>query len=698
MTPAATATKPARKSSKPAARATKRPIRPDDLTRFQLLGDPQISPDGEHVLFTHKQVGEKNEYATNLWIVPAGTRSSRSRNAANRAAPFTGGGKDSHGRWSPDGAQIAFISKRDKHKPQIYLINATGGEARRLTQFPEGSIASFKWSPTGEHLAVCFREQHQDWTEAAKKQREETGQTTPPRVIDDWWYRLDGDGYFDAQRFHLYLVDTETGEHETIYDKDTLGFFGYDFSPDGRTIALVTNRDKHALITPWKDEVLLLDVKTKKLRSLPGIPDGPKTAIIWSPDGKTLAWAGREGRDGVYSTHNLNLWVCDATRGGAKSLTGKEDYCLMAITLSDAAEAVFGANIQWHPDSKRIFMQIGWHGESHIASIAAAGGKIKFHTSGRLIHQLGNVSADGKKIALTAARDTALDEVFTATVTSGSLKPKQITNLNQPLLDELELAPMREHWVKSADGTKVHIWTLMPPQHKKNGKLPAVLQIHGGPHTQYGVGFFHEMQVLAAMGYLVVMSNPRGSKGYGEAHCDAIRGSWGDKDWVDIQAVKKFMQEHPRIDRKRMGVMGGSYGGFMTNWVIGHTRDFKAAITDRCVSNLVSMYGNSDFPTRPDDYWPGNSWDRPETLWKHSPIQYMGNARTPTLIIHSEGDLRCNIEQAEQVFTVLSHHKVPCRFVRYPRETSHGFSRGGPPDMRLHRLGQILDWWKKHLK
>jgi dipeptidyl aminopeptidase/acylaminoacyl peptidase len=197
---------------------------------------------------------------------------------------------------------------------------------------------------------------------------------------------------------------------------------------------------------------------------------------------------------------------------------------------------------------------------------------------------------------------------------------------------------------------------------------------------------------------VVCYSNPRGSKGYGRDHCAAIRGAWGSADWVDIQAVIGFLKSQPMVDSKRLGVMGGSYGGYMTNWVIGHTREFVGAITDRCVSNLVSMFGSSDLPDEPDSYFPGNSWDRPEALWSMSPLKYLGEARTPTLIIHSEGDLRCNVEQAEQVYTVLHLNGVPVRFVRYPRESSHGLSRSGPPDLRRHRLGQILEWWSRWLK
>ncbi len=197
---------------------------------------------------------------------------------------------------------------------------------------------------------------------------------------------------------------------------------------------------------------------------------------------------------------------------------------------------------------------------------------------------------------------------------------------------------------------------------------------------------------------MVVFSNPRGSKGYGEAHTAAIKGNWGDKDWIDIQTVQRFMQKHPRVDKKRMGIMGGSYGGYMTNWAIGHTNDFAGAITDRCVSNLVSMLGSTDYPEEPGSYFPGNSWSQTTNLWLMSPLRYFGKVRTPTLIIHSEGDLRCNIEQAEQVFSALKLRNVPTRLVRYPRSSSHGLSRCGAPDLRLHRLHQILDWWKKYLK
>jgi dipeptidyl aminopeptidase/acylaminoacyl peptidase len=449
-------------------------------------------------------------------------------------------------------------------------------------------------------------------------------------------------------------------------------------------------------VEPWQTSIYRIDVRSKKVRELPGLPPGPKTGLTWSPDGRALAYASREGTDDIYGTENLELWVYDLDRSKAQCLTGKEDYCLLAIALTDTSGAVFGPTIRWAPDSRHIYLLLGWQGESHVARIPRRGGAIEFLTRGKFLHSIGNACAS--RLALLHGSATRLDEVAVGEFDrDGRFATRVLTNRNGALLGELQLAKPQSHWVRSAEGTKVQVWSLFPPNRAQRGRFPAVLEIHGGPHAMYGLGFFHEFQVLAAKGYAVIFSNPRGSKGYGQEHCAAIRGAWGTADWVDVQAVTEFMKEHPNVDNKRMGVMGGSYGGYMTNWVIGHTKDFAGAITDRCVSNLVSMAGNSDFPQVPDTYWPGNQWDRPDVLWEQSPVRYLGACKTPTLIIHSEGDLRCNIEQAEQVHAVLTLRGIPSRFVRYPRETSHGLSRGGPPDLRVHRLQEILDWWEKWL-
>jgi dipeptidyl aminopeptidase/acylaminoacyl peptidase len=680
--------------SKNAGKRELRPITPEDLLHLRVPADPQISPDGSTILFVEKHVGEKNDYETNLWLVAAdGSRAS----LPGEPRQFTSGKRDSHGRWSPDGAKIAFISARDKPKPQVFLMAATGGEATPLTRFPEGSIKTFKWSPDGRMLAVVFRETEADRTKEAEKAREASGASTPPQVIDDFFYRLDGDGYFGGQRFQLYIVDVATGEHRLLR-RDRAPSFDFDWAPDSSELVMAVNTSREPLTAWWKDDLLRVDAETGKSDKISDVPSGPKQAVRWSPDGRWIAFAGREGKES-WGVHNTRLYLYDVHNKRTRDLTGGEDYCLAAGTLSDSAEPSFGAQLEWSPDSRRIFTNIGWQGESHVASIAASGGSLKFHTKGRSIISLGNLSADGKRSALTLADAISTLEVAVGSFAgeAGSLSTKVLTRLNAPLLEQLAISAPEPHWIESADGNKVHLWVIKPNGFKAGRKYPVILEIHGGPHGQYGETFFHEFQVLAAAGYVVVYSNPRGSKGYGDAHCTAIKGNWGQADWRDMQAVIRFMKSLPYVDIARMGVMGGSYGGYMTNWAIAHTDEFAAAITDRCVSNLVSMVGSSDLPLVPGEYWEGNSWDNTGAIWEQSPLKHFGNVNTPTLIIHSEGDLRCNVEQAEQVFVALKLRKVPTRFVRYPSTTSHGLSRSGPPDLRVHRLQQILDWWKKYL-
>ncbi len=667
----------------------RRLIQREDLLKFIQVLDPRISPSGDYVAFVRKHVNaDKNEYVTNIWLADS--------DGDEEPKQFSNGGKDSHPRFDPAGQRLAFISAREKTKPQIMLLHALGGEATALTRFPEGSIGKFAWSPDGKMIAASFREADPDWTEESKKNRKEKGLSDPPRVTEDWWYRLDGDGYFLAQRYHLYIIDATTGAHRCVYDKDTMGGFAFDWSPDSRELVISTNRDKRAMVKPWKDELIRLNVASGRITPIPNLPPGPKDRPIWSPDGKWIAYAGREGEDGSYSVENMHLFVTDPKGTKVRNLTGKSDYCLMAGAISDTGDPKFDATICWNPDSKRIFMQIGWHGESHIASVPAKGGNVEFHTGGARIHNLGNVSDDGRSLTFTMGTATDLDRVHVS-----HLSPRRVialTNFNAPLLKQIELSQPEMTWVKSTDGVRVQTWMIRPPNFKRGKKYPAILEVHGGPHAMYGVGFFHEMQLLAAQGYVVVFSNPRGSKGYGQDFCAAIRGKWGEKDWHDVQAVTDFMRSQSFVNPKRVGIMGGSYGGYMTNWAIGHTREYRAAITDRCVSNMISMAGNSDYVEEPNRYFPGNWWDDIEGRWDQSPQKYMGNARTPTLIIHSEGDLRCNVEQSEEVFSTLKWLGVPTRFVRYPTTTSHGMSRSGPPDMRMHRLGEIVAWWAKWMK
>ncbi len=666
----------------------KRPVKPEDLLELVFVGDPQISPDGSQILFTHKKINDKNKYITNLFTV----------DLKGELKQWTQGESGAgSGRWSPDGSRIAFVSGRDKPKQQIYLIATSGGEAKKLTDFPEGSFGEFRWSPDGKWIACTFRETHPDWTEKAAKKREEKGLSTPPRMIDDVWYRLDGDGYFMEQRHALYLIDVSTGKTEKLAKLGPLGMASFDWSPDSKSLAVCHSDRKRPMAEPPNDQIWIVDLKGKSSK-VKGLPEGDKSAIRWSPDGKTLAYAGDVEPSDPWGVRNVKLYVVPAAGGEAKCLSDKQDYCLSVSTLGDSKDAAAETVVEWTPDSKSLVVQVGWHGETHLGMVDAVKGGVEVLTKGPQVLTIGNLSRDASRIACLAGDAVTLNEVAVLDGKGG--EPKVLTQLNKGYLESVSLSKPEEVWIDSTDGVKVQAWVMKPIGYKAPKRFPAVLEIHGGPHTQYGLGFFHEFQVLASAGYVVVFSNPRGSKGYGEKFCAAIRGDWGKKDWDDVSAVMRWMQHQPYIEAGRMGVMGGSYGGFMTNWVIGHTNEFKAAITDRCVSNFVSMAGNSDFAFNKNGYFGGVAWGdlkQIEPLWRQSPIAYFEKVKTPTLIIHSEGDLRCNVEQSEQVFTALQQEGIPSRFVRYPVSTFHGMSRSGPPDLRIHRLHEILSWWKKYL-
>lgn len=676
----------------------KRPIRADDLLRIVFVGDAQIAPDGDRVLFVKKTINDKNKYVTHLFTV----------DLEGRLTQWTQGEAGAgNGRWSPDGSQIAFVSGREKPSAQIYVIPTTGGEARKVTSLPEGSLGEIKWSPDGRYLAFAFRPQIADRTEKAKKEQSEKGLSSAPLVTEDIWYRLDGDGYFGMERYRLYVVEVESGTllggegHDWLYAGAPDGNYAFDWAPNSRELAVAHTANRRPSAEPPNDQIwrVTLDGQAWKLE---GLPKGEKSVVKWSPDGRWIAYAGDVDESDPWGTRNTKIYLVDAGGGEVKDLTGHQDYDAAVATLSDTKEAGYAAVLEWAPDSEGLYLQIGWHGEVQLAYVPRSGG-VTLLTEGRHHVGVGNLSRDGSRIAAVVGTATKLPEVavIQAELGTGRLVPKILTNLNGAFHDEVRLSEPEEFWVESTDGVQVHGWVLPPIDYLAPRRYPAALEIHGGPHTQYGWAFFHEFQLLAAQGYAVVYTNPRGSKGYGEAHCAAIRGDWGNKDWEDMQAVIRWMQHQPYIHPGQMAVMGGSYGGYMTNWIIGHTQDFKCAITDRCVSNMVSMAGNSDFPFNKNGYFQGVAWgdiDDIRELWRQSPIAFFQNVKTPTLVIHSEGDLRCNVEQGEQVFTALQQQGIESRFVRYPANTSHGMSRSGPPDLRLHRLGEMVSWLTRFLR
>ncbi len=659
----------------------------DDLFTLQLVGDPQIAPDGKHIAFIRRTTDlEKNKYVSQLWLVPTDGSAPPRR--------FSGGKSGVGGiHWSPDSTQIAFTSDREEEKAQIFLIPVQGGEAQTLTHWEDaGGVTGLEWSPNGTKIAFLRRETPPAYTKKAAEERKTKGLSSPPRVHTKLNYRSDGFGYWDDSFWQVAMADAKTGEVKVL----TEGAYNCGsviWSPDGSTLAFLSDRREYNDIAEADNaDIYTIPADGGEMTLLPS-PVGPKYGLTWSPDGKTFAYLGDLDPTDQWGTNNTHVLVLPASGGTeAHDLTGQTDISAGSLTLSDARDGG-GEGLTFSPDSQSLFFTVGEHGTTRLYRVSVTGGDPVALTT--MTQELGAYSAadDGQTFALTLGDATHPHELFVGHLGDGdTLALNQISDLNKEWTAEAHLQ------TPEALTGPVPGWLLLPPGFEPNGTFPFVLYVHGGPHAQYGNVLFHELQWLAAQGYVVAYTNPRGSKGYGEAHTKAIIGDWGGPALEDLELVVEDAIARGYADPKKLAIMGGSYGGYMTAWAVGHTDRYACAIADRLVGSLPSMSGTTDFAWSHGTYFKGNAWDDPADLWKHSPLAYAGKINTPVLIIHSDGDLRCPVSQAEELFAALRLQKKTVEFVRYPAETSHGMSRNGPPDLRRDRLERNLAWLDKYLK
>lgn len=662
----------------------KRTITTDDLYRFELVSDPRLSPDGGHVVYCVQRVDREQEKRyTNLWVAPT--------NGGEPRRFTVGDHVDSQPRWSPDGTQIAFLSTRkDEKQAQIYVIPFQGGEARQLTGL-KGNFASFAWSPDGGRLLCQFRQKDQDAIDREEDERKKKLGIVA-RHITRADFRFDGVGWLARERWHLWTIDVNSGESSqlTSGDHDETGPV---WSPDGEAIFFFSNRAERPDIETEKVDLFELPAGGGEPRKLDA-PAGNKFGLAVSPGGQWLAYVGREGKGDWW--RNSGLWALP--RDGsqpARNLTAGSDLNVGNSTLGDVADRPFTPPV-WAADGERLFVQVSRHGRTSLYTVTL-GGVIEPLLAPEGVLSEFSFDRDRQKMAYIWSRFEDPGQVWFWEMAEE--KGHQFTHLNEEWLSKVDLGEVEVIWIKGPDDNDLQGWILKPPGFDPGQTYPSILEIHGGPWTQYGELFMHEFYWLAANGYVVTFSNPRGGMGYGEAHSRAIHRRWGDRDYADVMAWADFVAQQPYIDSERMGVTGGSYGGYMTAWIIGHTDRFKAAVGQRVVSNAVSFWGSSDVGLQFEDAWADCQppWENLEAYWRQSPMAYIGNAKTPTLVIHSEQDMRCNLEQGTQLFLALRRLGVDTEMVIFPEE-SHGLSRIGRTDRRVERLRHFARWFDRYLK
>jgi dipeptidyl aminopeptidase/acylaminoacyl peptidase len=665
----------------------KRTITAEDLYRLETISGVRISPDGRTVIYSVHRVDKKTEKKySNLWIAPTAGGSPRQ---------FTYGDQsDTTPRWSPDGSQIAFLSNRaDPEKPpQIHLISIEGGEARPLTEI-KGSITYFSWSPDGKQLVCTVRKTDQEVLEREKDEgKKKLGVVS--RHYDRVFYKLDDYGYLPKERQHIWTVNARSGSAKQLTDHPVFDEHDPIWSPDGRWIVFVSNRSPNPDFDIDSFDLFVMPPEVGGDMRKIETPIGEKMYPSVSPDGTWIAYYGMEG-EGLWYKNN-GLWIVPFDGSApSRNLTEKYDLHLSSITANDIGSPETMPPT-WSKDSQILFFPVAEHGSSLIKSISLNGDGLQ-----AVIDEAGVASSftfDGEQNLLAYFNGRIDDPGQVSMLEVPNNKTALLTSINRSLLGNVDLGEVETVWIKGPVGNDLQGWILTPPGFDPKKKYPSILEIHGGPLTQYGYFFMHEFYYLAAQGYVIHFCNPRGGRGYGEEHAGAIWGNWGGGDYEDLMTWTDHISDLTYIDPERMGVTGGSYGGYMTLWIIGHTDRFKAAVTQRCLSNIISMWGSSDFNwVFQQELEAGAPFEDLEKFWDMSPMKYMGNARTPTLVIHSENDLRCPIEQGEQAFVALKRMGVDSEMVRFPDEF-HGLSRAGRTDRRIVRLNHILRWFDKYLK
>ena len=652
------------------------PLVPEDIYNFRWIDHVRLNPAADRVAYVVFRANRESRENTSRIVVRRITD----------AEPFeasAGTTKDHSPEWSPDGRSLAFVSKKGASN-QVFVLDASGaGDPVQVSSVPEGA-SSPAWSTDGSHIAFIGRVVGDpDSVVDDDREPESSNQarrTPVARVVRRLDYKHDGGGYDEGRNNHLFVVSAVGADAKQV-TSGPWSVEGFDWSPDGTSLAVAGNAEPDA-DRQLESHLYRLDI------------DGNLTKLatalflntpLWSPRGDLIAYLAPNGNEAGLLDR---IWVVPATGGKARCITLGFDQSVGDGLVSDM-RAGHGLRLRWSPTGDRIYFPASGPGVTSVYSVDLDGNVRQEVGGQRRIYDFDVVNG---VFAHLASDTTSSGELYV--VTNGA--EGRLTDLN-PWLRDRYIAQPERHEFTSPDGWRIQGWLIKPDGFDASKRYPLVMEVHGGPHAQYGWALFHEFQILAGKGFLVFYVNPRGSDGYGETFMKAVVRDWGGKDFVDLMtALDQLIERTGFVDTSRMGIGGGSYGGYMTNWAIGQTDRFAAAVSMRSISNLVSEYAQHDIVI-----WGGMElgpppWPDADELWKRSPIRYVQNMKTPLLLTHGEMDLRCAVSQAEELFGALRLLGKTAELVRFPDE-SHDLSRNGRPDRRVERLRRIAGWFERFL-
>jgi dipeptidyl aminopeptidase/acylaminoacyl peptidase len=660
-----------------------RRLHPEDLLRLTTLDDLALSPDGSHVAATLRvAVPEADRYDSAVHLYPT-----------DGSAPWqlTAGGRNWAPAWSPAGDRLAFLSDRSG-STQVWIIGMRG-EARRLTSFPLGVAEGPVWSPDGQRVAVVVL---QEGVDEHSSTGSGCGAAGEGHVIQRLRYRTDGQGYLHGRRHHLWSVDIRSGATVALTGGESDNYAPA-WSPDGTSIAFVSNRADERLVE-FRSAIWVAPASggpSRRVTPEHGVALGP----AWSPDGRTIAYSGLPPEVSYGANHRLMLVPAsgDVPPRALVDAAGFEGHVGGTLFSDTWATGKAAQRLCWSPDGTAVFFVASRRSKVHVLA-ADLSGEVTTVAGGARACPMFTVSADGRALAYAASDARRPADIYLATTMDGRgwQQVCALSDLN-PWLDEYALQRPLAFIVTGVDGRAMDAWLLPPVGAEAPVPSPLVQYIHGGPHSIFGPTFFFDMYLLSNRGYAVLFVNPRATHGYGDDFALCNLGRWGEGDTPDQLAALDVAVRSGWVDSTRVGAMGLSYGGYMVNWLLGHTDRFRAAVSENSISNLVSVYGTSDigwyfFPrelaAEPDQ--------DPERYARLSPLSAAGQIRAPLLLLQCEQDWRCPAEQGEQLYTALKRRGHTVEMVRFPGE-SHGMLSGGKPRARVSRRRHMLRWFDRYL-